>query len=160
MYILLWHFPIISALILDILILSHVQVNFDELWCYNPDKHICLQLFNVRDNFRWAKYRGDWLHPSHTKHYSDVIMSAMMSQITGISIVYSIVCPGADERKRQSSPSLAFVKRIHRWIPRTKGQWRGKCFHLMSHPELRCFHWPKHYLSLVIISLFGFWVKI
>ena len=22
----------------------------------------------------------------------------------------------------------------HRWIPRTKGQWRGKCFHLMTSP--------------------------
>ena len=47
-------------------------------------------------------------------HYSDVIMSAMASQITGVSIVYSAVCSGADQRKR-SSASLAFVKGIHRW---------------------------------------------
>ena len=31
-------------------------------------------------------------------HFSDVIMGGMASQITGISIVYSIVCSGADER--------------------------------------------------------------
>ena len=48
-------------------------------------------------------------------HYSDVIMSAMASQITGISIVYSTLCPGADQRKHQSSASLAFVRGIHRW---------------------------------------------
>ena len=32
-------------------------------------------------------------------HYSDVMMSAMASQITGVSIVYSTVCSGADQRK-------------------------------------------------------------
>ena len=35
--------------------------------------------------------------------------------ITSVSIVYSTVCPGADERKHQSSASLAFVRGIHRW---------------------------------------------
>ena len=43
------------------------------------------------------------------------IMSAMASQITGVSIVYSTACSGADQRKHQSSTSLAFVKGIHRW---------------------------------------------
>ena len=48
-------------------------------------------------------------------HYSDVIMSAMASQITGVSIVYSTECSSADQRKHQNSPSLAFVRGIHRW---------------------------------------------
>ena len=48
-------------------------------------------------------------------HYSDVIMSAMASQITGVSIVLSTVCSSADKRKCQSSVSLAFVRGIHRW---------------------------------------------
>ena len=48
-------------------------------------------------------------------HYTDVIMSAMASQITGVSIAYSNVCSGADQRKHQSSASLAFVREIHRW---------------------------------------------
>ena len=48
-------------------------------------------------------------------HYSDVIMSAMASQITGVAIVYSNVCSGADKRKHQSDASLAFVGGIHRW---------------------------------------------
>ena len=42
-------------------------------------------------------------------------MSAMASQITGVPIVYSTVCLGADPRKHQSSASLAFVRVIHRW---------------------------------------------
>ena len=48
-------------------------------------------------------------------HYNDVIMSAMASQITSLTIVYSIVYSGADQRKHQSSASLAFVCGIHRW---------------------------------------------
>ena len=36
-------------------------------------------------------------------HYSDVIKSAMGPQIIGVSIVYSTVCSGADQRNYQSS---------------------------------------------------------
>ena len=69
-----------------------------------------------------------------TLHYTDVIMTTMASQITSLTIVYSTVYSDADQRKHQSSASLAFVWGIHRdrWIPRTKGQLRGKCFHLMT----------------------------
>ena len=76
--------------------------------------------------------------PVHSKlyytHYDDVIMNAIASQITSLMIVYSIVYSDADQSKHQSSASLAFVWGIHRdrWIPRTKGQLRGKCFHLMT----------------------------
>ena len=58
-------------------------------------------------------------------------MSAMATQITSLTIVYLTAHSGADQRKHQSSFSLAFVLGIHRWIPRTKAQQRGKCFHLM-----------------------------
>ena len=47
-------------------------------------------------------------------HYSDVVMSVMASQITDVSMVCSTVCSGADQRKHQSSASLAFVRGIHR----------------------------------------------
>ena len=57
-------------------------------------------------------------------HDSDVIMSTMVSQITGISIVCPTVCSGENQRKHQSS--------AYRWIPLAKDQWRGKCFHLMT----------------------------
>ena len=77
---------------------------------------ICLVMFeNVRV---WKPYIwGEWvIHltdqtrlSSSLSHYSDVIMSVMASQITGVSIVYSSLCPAADQRKHQSSASLAFV---------------------------------------------------
>ena len=47
-------------------------------------------------------------------HYSDVIMGSIASQITSLTIVYLSVYSGADQRKRQSSASMAFVRRIHR----------------------------------------------
>ena len=50
---------------------------------------------------------------------------AMTSQITSITIVYSTVYSGADQRKHQSSASLAFVWGEFtgdQWIPSTKGQ--------------------------------------
>ena len=49
-----------------------------------------------------------------TLHYSDALMSAMASQITGVLIVCSTVCSGAGQRKHQSSASMAFVKGVHR----------------------------------------------
>ena len=48
-------------------------------------------------------------------HYNDVIMGAIASQITSFMIVYSTVYSGADQRKHQSSASLACVRVIHRW---------------------------------------------
>ena len=67
-------------------------------------------------------------------HYNDVIMGALASQITSIQTVYLIVYSDANKRKHQSTASLAFVRGLHRgrWIPRTNGQLRGKCFHLMT----------------------------
>ena len=53
----------------------------------------------------------DWTLLFH--HNSDVIMGKMASKITGVSIVYSTICSGADQRKYESSASLAFVRGIH-----------------------------------------------
>ena len=47
--------------------------------------------------------------------YNDVIMATMASQITSLTIVYLTVSLGTDQRKHQSSASLAFVLGIHRW---------------------------------------------
>ena len=48
-------------------------------------------------------------------HYGDVIMGAKASQIPSLTTVYSTVYSGADQRKHQSSASLASVRGIHRW---------------------------------------------
>ena len=47
-------------------------------------------------------------------HYGDVIMGAIASEITSLTIVYSTVYSDADQRKHQSSVPLAFVWGIHR----------------------------------------------
>ena len=48
-------------------------------------------------------------------HHNNVIISAMASRITSLTIVFSSVYSGADQRIHQSSASLAFVREIHRW---------------------------------------------
>ena len=59
--------------------------------------------------------REAWLCVRTLANYSDVIMSTKAFQITGVSIVYSTICSSANQRKHQSSASLAFVRGIHRW---------------------------------------------
>ena len=54
-----------------------------------------------------------WGSPS-TTHNSDVIIDAMASHITGVSIVYSSICSGGD--KKQSKLHVTGLWRgIHRW---------------------------------------------
>ena len=48
-------------------------------------------------------------------HYNDVIIGAIASQTTNLTIVYSPFYPGADQRKHQRSASLDFVTGIYRW---------------------------------------------
>ena len=48
-------------------------------------------------------------------HYSDVMMSTMASQINRLTIVYSTIYLGADQRKHHNSASLAFVRGINQW---------------------------------------------
>ena len=60
-------------------------------------------------NTRWFLVKSPPIHAPpgelvmsfNALHYSDVILSVMMFQITGVSIVYSTVCSGADQRKHQ-----------------------------------------------------------
>ena len=67
-------------------------------------------------------------------HNGDVIMDAMASQITSLTIVYSTVYSDADQRKHQSSASLAFVRGIHRGPVNSPHKWpvTRKYFHLMT----------------------------
>ena len=66
---------------------------------------------------------------SHTgqlinSHYNNVIMSAMAPQISSLMILYSTVYSDADQRKYQSSASLAFVREFagDQCMTHTKGQ--------------------------------------
>ena len=61
-------------------------------------------------------------------------MGVMASQITSLTIVYSTVYSGANQRRHQISASLAFVRGIHRWPAKSphKGPVTRKCFHLVT----------------------------
>ena len=81
---------------------------------------ICIQLWNVitltfpqLDNDLVKPLLGHELAiiyiPKNTIHYNDAIMGPIASQITSFTIVLSTVYSDEDQRKHQSSPSLAFV---------------------------------------------------
>ena len=87
--------------------------------------------------FHCLKYR--YAHVAYHKnplhlHYSDVIISTMAYQITSLTIIYSTVYSGTDQRKHQSSASLAFMRVIHRGPVNSPHKWpvTRKCFHLMT----------------------------
>ena len=91
-----------------------------------------------------------FIHPSPS-HYDYVTMRAMASQITSLTIVYSTDFSGTDERKHQSTASLAFVRGIHRWPVNSQTQMVSKAenvFIWWRHHANRspvsiceCFHW-------------------
>ena len=90
-------------------------------------------LTNINIDGLVQKRRSTWRYISLHQakgNYSDVIMSAMASQITSLTIVYSTVYKGIDQRKHQSSASLAFVRGIHWWLVNTshKGPVTRKMF--------------------------------
>ena len=67
-------------------------------------------------------------------HYDDVRMGAITSRITSLTIVYSIVYSDADKKKSKLRVTGIWA------VPRTNGQLRGKCFHLMTSS------WWKHHI--------------
>ena len=62
------------------------------VYIYSPDQN-------------W-RLTNDIFHTVWSVHYSDIILSEMASQITGVSIVCSSVCSGRDQRKQQSPGSM------------------------------------------------------
>ena len=112
--------------------------NFATVWTHINHQHQAIVVC-WSQSFEWITFThitiwlctSLYIHtPSKTHctetwdNYTDVIMGAIASQITSLTIVYSTVYSDADQRKHQSSASLAFVWGIHRdrWIPRTNGQ--------------------------------------
>ena len=98
--------------------LGNIQATSIHLNCWWPSSmmHICIT----------------WPHWVYTQyivkeirwyHYNDVIMGMMVSQITSLMIVYSTVYSGADQRKHQSSASLAFLWGIQRWPVNSPHKW-------------------------------------
>ena len=93
----------------------YILVHYDGILLKGP----YLPCLRMADRTLLAGY--PWLQGCH--HYSDVIMSTMAFHIPSLMIVYSTVYSGRDQRKHQSSASLALVSGFpgDRWIPCTKG---------------------------------------
>ena len=98
-------------------------------------------------------------------HYGDVIMGAIVSQITSLTIDYSTVYSDADQRKHQSFASLAYVRGIHRGPVNSPHKWpvTRKMFllddvimeqYLASNMHMNCafcvYHWSLSPKSLPI----------
>ena len=136
-----WLKPLVAPHIFGRNIRSYISkiwtiINFTKtikrVMCTNLAKTCLLNIINV--DSLWTRMSSIVFHTVHysvenpmwsaveyyrwsvgVTYYNDVIMSAIASQITSLSIVYSTVYSGADQRKHQSSASLTFVREIHWW---------------------------------------------
>ena len=91
-----------------------LQTTFSQIFCG-------MIIIGILFQFHYILFQGfNW-----QSHYSDVIMSVMVSQITGVSIVYSTVFFQTQIKESIKAPRHwplwgEFIG--DRWIPRTKGQ--------------------------------------
>ena len=87
--------------------------------------------------FIWTKRTVDLVNMLYLcgwVHYSDVVMGAMASQTTSLTILWSTVYSGADKKNINDAPRhwpLCGEVTSDLWILRTNGQLCEKWFHLM-----------------------------
>ena len=92
---------------------SHLNISLRNITPHNNNIDIqCQELIHILDKTSNTKIA--WPFWGWNCHYCDVIMGAVASKITSLTIAYSTVYSDADQRKHQSSASLAFVRGIHR----------------------------------------------
>ena len=88
--------------------------------CLNQSPLLCVDSFLRLDDKIFVSILNNtfmcmlFTYSFYCNHYDDVIMTMLASQITSLTVVYSIVYSGVHQRKHQSSASLAFVREIHR----------------------------------------------
>ena len=106
--------------------ISNTELSSNRNWCtcgYVCGVGLCNQIHaRTRSKFSILTIDFHWCFIIFI-HYNDVIMSAMTSQITGVSIVCSTLGSNTDQRKHLSSASLAFVRGIHRWPVNSLHKW-------------------------------------
>ena len=92
-------------------------------------------IINLTDEIRYWSVNSNHIHMCN---YSDVIMSAMASEITGISIVCSTICSGTDQRKRPFDDVI-----MHKLIVLTCSHSIGNtasCHLLDNHITVNCYN--------------------
>ena len=96
-----------------------------QLWTFQlmPSQHK-YQLKTCCNTYHFSHAgHSRWYMHFYLSHCHDVTMGAMASQITSLTIIYSTVYSGADQRKHQISTSLAFVRGIRRWSVNSPHKW-------------------------------------
>ena len=73
------------------------------------------QMLSMTDWYLMQFLQCPWIASYSASHYCDVLMGNKASRITRLPIVSSTIYSSSDQRKHQSSASLAFVWRIHWW---------------------------------------------
>ena len=97
---------------LDYFLKSLLRLTTKNSWNHRISTPLCRESFAAQLTHYTDSVSMPWHH--HDNHYDDVIMTMLASQITSLIVVYSIVYSGVNQRKHQSSASLAFVREIHR----------------------------------------------
>ena len=111
-------------------------------WCLMHDTRNMVNIYLWIPSFLVFRFPFQRQFYHRNSHYCDVIMGTMASQITSLTMVYSTMYSGADQREHQSSASLAFVRGIHRWPVNSPHKW----------PVPRKIWW-RHHAILISIAL-------
>ena len=89
--------------------IHYVAITWEHFPHYWPRGSLWIPLTNIK-----GTVIRQGLPQNLRQHYDDVVMTILASQITRLTVVCSIVYSGVNQRKHQSSASLAFVREIHR----------------------------------------------
>ena len=102
--------------------IANLRFNYSIILRQKEKKNVCIYYhFSTLKWYQWLAsfLMEDW--PVY--HYYDVIMGAIASQITSLTIVHSTVYSGADHRHHQSSALPAFVRGINRSPVNSPHKW-------------------------------------
>ena len=92
------------------------------------NQKLLFRVFVNQISFEWNFFELSTLmmkssYQEANNHCCNVIMGTMASQITSLTIVYSTVYSSGDQRKHQSSESLAFVRGSRRRPVNSPHKW-------------------------------------
>ena len=101
----------------------HILLCIIVLWLYykfSVYSHL-LSTHDLKGCFNVVSYTCP--NANYVIHYNDAIMGAIASQITSLTIIYSIVYSDTNQRKHRSSASLTFVRGNHRGSVNSPHKW-------------------------------------
>ena len=100
-----------------------IILNIDVFSCPNPHSHVIAVHKNKVAYSVHIEICPELKVAAVWVHYNDVITGTIVSQITSLTIVYSIVYSGAYQRKHIRSTSLVFARGIPRWSVNSTHKW-------------------------------------